>query len=305
MYLNHFQLDQAPFGLTPDLTYRYEDDSRAAAHTTVLAALDQGTGFIKVTADVGLGKTFLCRRLLDDLSDPYVTAWLPDPHLSPGTLRTALARDLGFALPGRPTQQEVHALLQENLAAMVAAGKRPVLLIDEAQALPDTTMETVRLLTNLESQQRKLLQVVLFGQPELDQRLASPRFRQLRQRIVHSCRLEPLDRAGVRRYVRHRLAVAGAERELFTPGALRLLSGASRGVPRLVNVLADKALLSAFGGNRALATRADVRRAIDDTESTRDHLWWPRGLPLARVAAFSLIAVGVFLALDRFSGGGW
>jgi MSHA biogenesis protein MshM len=304
MYLDHFQLADRPFRLTPDLAYRFAETSQTEALTTLEIALADGEGFIKVVGEVGLGKTLLCRMLLERLQAPFVTAWLPDPHLSPGTLRTALARDLGVDLPSRPTQQAVHELLQRHLAQQVADGKRPVLLIDEAQALPGSTLETVRLLTNLETERRKLLQVVLFGQPELDQRLARPDFRQLRQRITYSCRLQPLDRNGVADYIEHRLTQAGARRRLFTDAAVGRIARASRGVPRLVNVLADKALLSAYGRGRHQAGWFDVGRAVADTDSTRSTLWWPRLQPAVRVAAFSLVAVGVFMALEVLRGAG-
>lgn len=304
MYLDHFQLNDRPFRLTPHLAYRFSEATQAEALTTLLVALEQGEGFIKVTGEVGLGKTLLCRVLLEELKPPFITAWLPDPHLSSGTLRTALARDLGLELPIRPTQQAVQQLLQEKLTQMAAAGQRPVLIIDEAQALPASTLETIRLLTNLETERRKLLQVVLFGQPELDRRLAMPQFRQLRQRITYSCRLEPLDSEGVAHYINHRLTRAGAVRPLFTRAAISRIGRASGGIPRLVNILADKALLSAYGRGRSRAGWFDVRRAIADTEATRERLWWPHLQPAARLAAFSLVAFGVFLALELFRGAG-
>jgi len=303
MYCEHFGLQQRPFRLTPHLAFRFAERSQQEALTTLKVALDQGEGFLKVVGEVGLGKTLLCRSLLDELAAPYVTAWLPDPHLSPGTLRTAVARDLGIQLPARPTQQQVHQLLQEKLTGMVAAGQRPVLLIDEAQALPAGTLETVRLLTNLETEQRKLLQVVLFGQPELDRRLALPQFRQLQQRITYSCVLQALDPDAVKAYVDFRMRQAGAARRVFSTAALLRLARASRGIPRLVNVLADKALLSAFGrGSDSVNTR-DVRRAIADTDATRPQLWWPRLQPAARAAAVGLVAAGAFLAMGWLQGG--
>lgn len=304
MYCRHFGLDERPFGLTPNLGFRYPEPSQAEALTTLRVALEDGEGFIKVVGEVGLGKTLLCRQLLDELHEPFVTAWMPDPHLSPGTLRTALARELGIELPGRPTQQQVHEKLQAALTERVAKGQRPVLIIDEAQALPPSTLETVRLLTNLETERRKLLQVVLFGQPELDRKLALPEFRQLRQRITYTCRLRPLDRAGVHDYLFHRLERAGADHPLFSHGAVMRIWRASGGVPRLVNVLADKALLAAWGSGRGRAERRDVRRAIADTESTAERLWWPRLQPAVRVGAFSLVAFGVFLALEFLRGSG-
>ncbi|WP_376695292.1 ExeA family protein [Wenzhouxiangella sp. EGI_FJ10305] len=304
MYCEHFGLNQRPFRLTPHLAFRYPEPSQAEALTTLRVALEQGEGFIKVVGEIGLGKTLLCRTLLDELDEPFVTAWLPDPHLSPGTLRSALARDLGIELPKRPTQQIIHERLQTELAAMASRGLRPVLLIDEAQALPASTLETVRLLTNLETEQRKLLQVVLFGQPELDRRLAMPQFRQLRQRITYSCHLEPLDRGGVIGYIAHRLERAGGDGQLFSSRALSRIARASGGVPRLVNILADKALLSAWGRGHGRVGAYDVRRAIGDTEDTAGQLWWPRLQPAARVAAFSLAAVGTFLVLEMLRGGG-
>lgn len=303
MYCQHFGLNQRPFRLTPHLAFRYPEPSQAEALTTLRVALDQGEGFIKVVGEVGLGKTLICRTLLEELQTPFVTAWMPDPHLSPGTLRSAVARDLGIVLPNRPTQQQVHERLQNELTNMAARGQRPVLLIDEAQALPASTLETVRLLTNLETEQRKLLQVVLFGQPELDRRLAMPQFRQLRQRITYSCRLEPLDREGVAEYIAHRLERAGGHAGLLTDRAVTRIARASGGVPRLVNVLADKALLSAYGRGRRRAEGSDVGRAIGDTEDTARQLWWPRLQPAARVATFSLVAFGAFLLLEMLRGG--
>lgn len=302
MYCEHFGLKQRPFRLTPHLAFRYPEPSQTEALTTLRVALDQGEGFIKVVGEVGLGKTLLCRTLLEELKAPFVTAWMPDPHLAPGTLRSALARDLGIELKSRPSQQEIHERLQTELTVMAAKGQRPVLLIDEAQALPASTLETVRLLTNLETEQRKLLQVVLFGQPELDRRLAMPQFRQLRQRITYSCRLEPLDRQGVADYIAHRLERAGGNSRMFSPRAVSRIARASRGVPRLINVLADKALLSAWGRGRPHAGPFDVRRAIADTEDTAVYLWWPRLQPAARIAAFSLVAFGAFLLLELLRG---
>jgi MSHA biogenesis protein MshM len=303
MYCEHFNLNRRPFRLTPHLAFHYPEPSQVDALTTLKVALEEGEGFIKVVGEVGLGKTMLCRLLLDSLEHPFVTAWLPDPHLSPGTLRTALARDLGIELGSRPTQQQVQQQLQTHLTEMAARGERPVLIIDEAQSLPTSTLETVRLLTNLETERRKLLQVVLFGQPELDERLASPRFRQMRQRITYSCRLQPLDRSGVADYLAHRLSTAGARRPLFSSAAIGRIARASGGVPRLVNILADKALLSAWGRGRSTARAGDARRAVADTEATSEQLWWPSIQPAARAAGFGLVAVGVFLALQYLAGG--
>lgn len=302
MYQAHFQLSDKPFRLTPRPSRRFSEPSQQAALDMLRVALDEGEGFIKVVGEVGLGKTLLCRTLLDELKPPYVSAWLPDPHLSPGTMRQAVARDLGVRLPSRATQAEVHHELQQALLRLAAEGRRPVVLIDEAQALPQPTLEAVRLLTNLETERRKLLQVVLFGQPELDRRLGGRALRQLRQRITFSCRLEPLDRANVRLYVEHQLAMAGAERPLFTAPALALIARASGGIPRIVNILCHKALLAAWGRGLPRAGWREARRAVDDTESTGAGFGNGRLRPVAKAAAFGLVAIGVYLLLGYWRG---
>lgn len=304
MYTRHFNLRDRPFRLTPDLALRYPEASQEAALETLLVALEQGEGFIKVVGEVGLGKTLLCRLLLERLGPDHVTAWLPDPQLSPGTMRQALARDLGVELPARASRQEVHHRLQAALMAMAAEGKRPVVIIDEAQALPDTTLEAVRLLTNLETERRKLLQVVLFGQPELDRRLARRDFRQLRQRITYSCTLDPLGRDQVRDYVHHRLTAAGGSPDLFTPAAIRSIARHSGGVPRLINVLCDKSLLAAWGRGHAQAGWMEVQRAVRDTDGAREQAWSWRFRPALGAATLGLAVIGAWWFMELIRGAG-
>lgn len=304
MYLDYFQLDELPFRLTPQISARFDEPSQAEALQTLLIALDQGEGFIKVSAEVGLGKTFLCRLLLERLKAPFITAWIPDPHLSPSALRRAVAEDFGLSLPSRATRHDLHQALQRHLTNLVAEGRRPVLLIDEAQALPGSALETVRLLTNLETEQRKLLQVVLFGQPELDHRLASNDFRQLRQRITFSACLRPMAPDTVAAYIRHRLRSAGGNPDLLTPAAMKRLARASEGVPRLVNVLAHKSLMSAYGRGRTRAGWRDVGRAINDTEATASGWNWSQAVPAMRLTVFGLVALATFLAVEAWWGAG-
>ncbi len=303
MYLEHFGLARKPFRLTPEPALRFPQPGQQIALNTLELALADGEGFIKVTGEVGLGKTLLCRALLARLEPPFISAWVPDPQLSPGSLRRAVADELGVDCHSRASLNELHLLIQRRLLQLAAEGMRPVLVIDEAQALPPKTLEAVRLLTNLETESRKLLQVVLFGQPELDQRLAQPDLRQLRQRITFSCRLEPLSDADVAEYIEYRTHAAGARQPLFTPAALRSIARASRGAPRLVNILAHKALIAAWGRGRERAGRTEARRAIADTESVRSATpgWTAR---LARAAA---VAALVVFAWAWFSGvpGGW
>ncbi|HKJ10645.1 MAG TPA: AAA family ATPase [Gammaproteobacteria bacterium] len=268
MYLEHFQLDKAPFTLTPDTGFFYAHASQREALNVLRVALGSGEGFIKVSGEVGTGKTLLCRQLLNTLGGEFVTAYIPNPQLTPAALRMAFAEELGLSFPRNLGQHRLTKLINERLVELNAAGKRAVLLIDEAQAMPEDSLEALRLLTNLETEHDKLLLVVLFGQPELDRRLAQASIRQLRQRIVFSYRLRPLDRAAVARYVAHRLRVAGhAGPPLFSPRALRRLHGATGGVPRLVNVVSHKALMLAYGRGERRVSARHVQRAAADTEA--------------------------------------
>lgn len=298
MYLEHFGLREAPFSITPDTGFYYESPSHQEALNTLLVALRSGAGFIKVTGEVGTGKTLLCRKLLNSLDENIVTAWLPNSFLNATALRMAFAEELGLEFPRNLGQHRLLKLITDRLLELAAAGRQVVLLIDEAQALPDETLEAVRLLTNLETEKQKLLLVVLFGQPELDARLEQPRIRQLKQRIIFSYRLRPLTAAESRAYVAHRLAAAGhADPGLFAPGALRRLHRASRGIPRLINILGHKALLSAFGIGAQQVSARDVRRAIADTEdATGPGLFsgWRLTLGAAGMAG---VCTGAFLLL--------
>lgn len=296
MYLSHFGLREAPFSLTPDTEYYFASTPHQEALNVLMVALANGEGFIKVTGEVGLGKTLICRTLLNRLGPGYVTAYIPNPHLSPGTLRASLADELEIQTISRPTQEYLHRAITRRLIELAQAGKRVVLCMDEAQQLPDQTLETVRLLTNLETEKQKLLQVVLFGQPELDSRLSEKQFRQLRQRISFAYRIAPLDPTTASQYLRHRLEVAGHRgAPLFEPQAERRLVRAARGTPRLLNVLGHKAMLAAYGQGVHRVSPAHVRAAIDDTEDTRR-----RHLPLERLAA----VLGV-LALALGAGAWW
>ncbi|GIX22275.1 MAG: general secretion pathway protein GspA [Gammaproteobacteria bacterium] len=266
MYQAHFGLDELPFTLAPDPAYLYCHRGQQEALNVVLVALALGEGFVKITGEVGTGKTLLCRALLERLAADYETAYLPNPYLSPAGLRRALAEELGIDSVG----QDEHALLKrltERLIALNAAGRPVVVLLDEVQAMPDQTLEALRLLSNLETEKGKLLHLVLFGQPELDEKLARPRNRQLRQRIVHAYRLAPLDRGQVGHYLEHRLRVAGYRGEpLFTPAAVECIHRASGGIPRLVNILANKSLLLAYGKGVWRVDAALARQAAADTE---------------------------------------
>jgi MSHA biogenesis protein MshM len=270
MYLEHFGLRDHPFRLTPDTDFLYLSPGHQEARNVMLVSLRSGEGFIKITGEVGTGKTLLCRTLLNELGDDYVTAYLPNPCLSPNVFRTAFADELGVEYTPSHGMHRLMLRTTEKLSELHTAGKQVVLLIDEAQAMPRETLEAVRLLSNLETSKTKLLQIVLFAQPELDERLGTRELRQLRQRITFAHTLCPLGQDDAKAYVGHRLAIAGGHVQmLFEPKALNDLCRAARGIPRLLNILAHKTLMAAYGKGARRITRSHAAMAIHDTEETR------------------------------------
>ncbi|MCP1266809.1 MSHA fimbrial biogenesis protein MshM [Aeromonas hydrophila] len=294
MYLNHFGLQEAPFGLTPNTGFYYGLPPHEEALQVLNWALAQGEGFIKVTGEVGTGKTLLCRKLLSELGSeerPVRLAWLPNPHLNPAELRIALALELGLAVRDQ-SELDLTDRIHRHLIALHQQGSRVVVLIDEAQALPDETLEAIRLFGNLETESSKLLQIVLFGQPELDARLAKPHLRQLRQRIGFSYCLRPLRFDETRAYLEHRLQISGYRgAPLFGGRALRQLWRASRGIPRLINILAQKCLMLAYGKGARQIDSQLVRLAVRDTDDARrlvPRRWWPLVLLLGCALAYGV-----------------
>ncbi|HUV99802.1 MAG TPA: AAA family ATPase [Gallionella sp.] len=297
MYLQHFGLREAPFSLTPDTSFFFACSSYQEALNTLLVAARNGEGFIKITGEVGNGKTLLCRKFLATINqgkqsttligtqDPavaaapvprFITAYIPNPYLEPNSLLMALAEE--FRVPLEKTGDQYHLLkgLTHSLLECARNGQRALLCLDEAQAMPLESLEVLRLLTNLETEKRKLLQVVLFGQPELNERLKHHSVRQLRQRISFQYDLKGLRRTELERYLRHRLAVAGfAGETLFSDSAVAKLHRITGGTPRLVNIVAHKALMLAFSDGRQLVFARHIRDAAADTpEVRRDWLPW-------------------------------
>jgi MSHA biogenesis protein MshM len=269
MYQDHFGLRELPFTITPDTSFFFAHSSHQQALNTLLVAVRTGEGFMKVVGEVGTGKTIVCRKFLDALErENFVSAYIPNPYVGPNTLLLAVADEFGIAYPDRVNQHQLLKLITKFLLNSYAEHKRVVLCLDESQAMPVETLETLRLLTNLETERRKLLQVVLFGQPELDDKLNDPAIRQLKQRITFSCRLRPLDLSDVEYYVAHRLTIAGHRGpRTFSREAVKRLFRASGGVPRLINILAHKSLMVAFGEGVRQVSDKHVRLAVADTES--------------------------------------
>lgn len=317
MYLEQFGLREFPFSLTPDTSFFFACSSYQEALNTLLVAARSGEGFIKIVGEVGNGKTLLCRKFLATLNSDkssttaigtqdasasgraaakFVTAYIPNPYLEPRSLLLALAGEFRIELIGAEDQHQLLRALTLALLDFAREGKRVLVCLDEAQAMPLESLEVLRLLTNLETEKRKLMQVVLFGQPELDERLKHNSVRQLRQRISFQYELQGLRREELDRYLRHRLLVAGYKGEtLFRPGAVALMHRVTRGTPRLVNIVANKALLLAYGEGRQQVTTRHIRRAVADTpEARKDWMVWMWG-SFAALVLVVLTLIGVWL----------
>lgn len=301
MYRQHFGLVEHPFSLTPDTQFFFNSQSHREVLSTLLLALRHSEGFIKIVGEVGTGKTLISRKLLASLSDNYLTAYIPNPYLTPEELKWFLAEEIGIPYsPSIPSYQLLRDINQ-RLIELAQQKRQVVLVVDEAQAMPRETIEALRLLTNLETEKNKLLQVVLIGQPELDDLLNRPDLRQLKQRIVFSEYLQGISRKSLPDYIAFRLISAGYRgANLFSHSALLLLYRASGGVPRLINVIAHKAMLAAYGEKSEKVSRSHMARAIADTKESKSigrmlaqrHYWlWPTIIVAASALALLLLDV--------------
>lgn len=268
MYQDFFNFDELPFSLTPDTLFFINQQSHRDALNTMLVALKHCEGFIKVVGEVGTGKTLMCRILLSHLTADFVTAYIPNPYLTPAELKAFVAQEIGVNYQQNMPAHELMSCIYRRLMQLARNNKQVVLIVDEAQAMPRETIESLRLLTNLETEKRKLLQVVILGQPELDNLLTRPDLRQLKQRIIFSEKLQPFSRIGVRDYVVHRITSAGGADDMFSNNALRLLHYGSGGIPRLINILAHKSLISAYGKGHQKISSWHVAKAIADTQES-------------------------------------
>lgn len=281
MYLGHFSLREAPFSITPDTDFFYPHEGAQASLNMLLVALRSGEGFVKVVGELGCGKTVLCRQLLKTLGQEFVTAYIPNPDMGPEDLLLALAAELGLQVPPGASRHQIMGSLHGCLLEHAAQGRRVLVCIDEAQAIPVRTVESLRLLSNLETEKRKLLQLVLLGQPDLDDKLARPEIRQLLQRITFSEYLGPMLPKRVPSYLEHRIARAALDSTvdtlIFKPRAAAALALYSGGVPRLINVMANKCLLLAYGEDTQHVTVAHVHLAARDTPGVvKRPAWWQR-----------------------------
>lgn len=294
MYQRHFGLTAAPFRITPDTRRFFGGGKRAEILETLKYAIMNGEGMVKVTGEVGTGKTMLCRMLQDQLPDSVEIVYLANPRLSRDEILAAIALELRLPSLQNPSHLLLQHQLQNYLLDAHGAGRRIVVFIEEAQRMPLETLEEIRLLSNLETREAKLLQLVLFAQPEINQLLDRYEIRQLRDRISHNFHLSPLSAAEVQNYVRFRLHSAGYRGdELFTRAACRQLALSCNGLIRRMHVLAEKALLAAFSAGSRRVRWIHVWRARADDRAPASRLQFPpKGLLAGLVAGFALIMIG-------------
>ena len=267
MYYAHFGLKQPPFKITPNTEFFYLGGNRGAVLDALIYAVKSGEGIIKVVGEVGSGKTMLCRMLQVALPESVESIYLANPSIAPEDILYAIAFELQLELPENADRLKVMQVLQTHLLERHAAGRQVVIFVEEAQGMPLTTLEEIRLLSNLETKYDKLLQIVLFGQPELDDNLNETRIRQLRERITHSFYLEPFDTTEIGEYLIFRLRAAGYfGPHLFTKAAIEQIASVAKGLVRRINILADKSLLAAFADNVYQVTPKYVQAAIKDSE---------------------------------------
>jgi general secretion pathway protein A len=275
VYADFFGLNEKPFSITPDPRYLYLSPRHADALAHLLYGISESGGFIQLTGEVGTGKTTLIRSVLEQLPDKAEVALILNPRLSPQELLQSICEELRISLPEDRSVKSLVDTLNAELLSANAQDRRVVLIVDEAQTLAPPLIEQVRLLTNLETPKQKLLQIILIGQPELREMLGRPEMRQVAQRVTGRYHLEPLSSQETASYVRHRLRVAGAQREIFKRGALRQLYKVSGGIPRLINVVADRALLAAYTQEQSEINSRLVRNASREVFGKRRGPLWP------------------------------
>jgi general secretion pathway protein A len=296
VYTEFFGLRDKPFSITPDPRYLYMSARHADALAHLIYGISESGGFIQLTGEVGTGKTTLIRSLLEQLPDKAEIALILNPQLSAREFIAVICEELRTPAPRDDTLKAQIDALNAHLLRVHAAGRRVVLIVDEAQTLSPELLEQVRLLTNLETAKQKLLQIILIGQPELRALLDRQEMRQIAQRITGRYHLEPLRRDDTEAYLRHRMRIAGAQSEVFKRSAIRQLFRRSRGIPRLINVIADRALLAAYTEDRRLVDGALVTRAAAEVFGDRRPFgrWWPWAAAVVAAAVFMLATLNLW-----------
>ncbi len=292
MYNEHFGLQRAPFRITPDTKLFYPGGARGEVLEALMYAVSSGEGIVKVVGEVGSGKTMLCRMLEERLADKVDIVYLANPSLSPEDTLHAIALEMKLGVDASANRLQVMHALQERLLEKHANNRQVVVFVEEAQSMPIATLEEIRLLSNLETNRDKLLQIILFGQPELDDNLDKPEIRQLKERITHSFYLQPFTPEQMREYVNFRMRAVGYRGpDLFRGGAYRRMAKASRGLTRRINILADKALLAAFAEDTFDVGKRHVKIAVNDSQFARTRRW---GMPeISLISGLVLIVIAV------------
>jgi type II secretory pathway predicted ATPase ExeA len=304
MYYEFFGLAHAPFRITPDTDVFFEGGNRGAILEALIYAITHGEGIVKVTGEVGSGKTMLCRVLQTRLPPNVETVYLANPSVSPEEILHAIAFEMQLPVSKDAGRLEVMHALNDYLVERHGQQRQVVVFVEESQGMPISTLEEIRLLSNLETRQHKLLQIVLFGQPELDQNLRQPNIRQLRERITHSFQLMPLDNEDVRAYLTFRLQAAGYHGpDLFSPRVIAYMARACEGLTRRLNLVADKALLAAFAEGTHNVSLNHVKAAVRDSEfshvePSRGHA--PVTYVLAGLALGGGLGIAAFAAFQAF-----
>lgn len=285
MYTEHFGLNEKPFSISPDPRYLYLSQRHADALAHLLYGISESGGFIQLTGEVGTGKTTLIRSLLEQLPDKTEIALILNPKLITKEFLQSICHELRVPIATRDTAKILIDKLNAKLLELHAENCRVVLIVDDAQTMSPQLLEQVRLLTNLETDKQKLLQIILIGQPELREMLGRPDMRQIAQRITGRYHLEPINAPDTAEYVSHRIKVAGGHPGIFSKRAIRKLYRLSRGVPRLINIIADRALLAAYTRDDSRIGARLVRKAADEVFGrSRILRWWPWAATLAGLA---------------------
>lgn len=297
-YESYYGFQESPFSLAPNPDFYVETKSHQECFNVMTYALVSGEGFIKLTGEVGTGKTLLSRRLLNALDDEgIISAYIPNPVLTPEALWRAIGYELAVDCEGVDLHV-VQEKIQKQLIEYAKEGSNVVLVVDEAQCLTEDSLETIRLISNLETEKKKLIQIVLFGQPELDDLLNLSRFRQLKQRITYSAKLAPLNQQSTEQYIQQRMMFAGYKGlPVFDDKAMNLLYRTCMGIPRLINILAQKSLFSAFGLGDKQVTVKHVQAAIKDTEGVSGEASQGKGFVIEMLVAL-LVVISAVIALS-------